>query len=55
MLLGNAVWVIMRAVRRREMQMRFSEPSSTTESDLDWSGAERCESEQASLCASINK
>ena len=38
MLLGNAVWVIMRAVRRREMQMRFSEPSSTTESDLDWSG-----------------
>lgn len=38
MLLGNAVWVMMRAVRRREMQMRFSEPSSTTESDLDWSG-----------------
>lgn len=57
MLLGNAVWVIMRAVRRREMQMRFSEPSSTTESDLDWSGEFELR-ERASvfaLCASISK
>lgn len=49
----------MRAVRRREseMQMRFSGPSSTTESDLDWSGEFELR-ERASvfaLCASISK
>jgi hypothetical protein len=53
MLLGNAVWVMMRAGRRREC--RRASRNRLRVRNLISTGVDRCESEQASLCASINK